>query len=70
MNNKEKIQYCSLHQHSCYSLMDSIATPEQLAKKAKEIGMPAIALTDHGNIYGFIKMYNACKKYFTVIKEM
>jgi DNA polymerase-3 subunit alpha len=59
----DQLAYCSLHQHSCYSIMDSISTPEQLAARGKEIGMPAIALTDHGNIYGFIKMHKACQKH-------
>jgi DNA polymerase III subunit alpha len=61
MNNK-KIQYCSLHQHSMFSLMDSINSPEAMVKRAKEIGMPAIALTDHGNVHGFIKMHKVCKE--------
>ena len=57
-----EIQYCSLHQHSDASFLDSCNKPEDLAKRAKEVGMTAIALTDHGNCHNFVKMHNACKE--------
>lgn len=44
-----------LHLHTEYSLLDGIGKPEQYAKRAKELGMPAMAITDHGNVDGAIK---------------
>lgn len=57
------MKYCSLHQHSDTSFLDSCNQPESLAKRAAEIGMKAIALTDHGNVHNYIKMANACQKH-------
>lgn len=51
-----------LHNHSCYSFLDGLSTPEQIVKKAVELGHNAIALTDHGNMHGHIDFYKACKK--------
>jgi len=44
-------------------LLDGLSSPEQIVKRAKEIGCPACALTDHGNISGMIDFQKACKKY-------
>lgn len=55
--------YCSLHQHSDASFRDSCNKPEELAARAAKIGMKAIALTDHGNLHNFVKMYKACQKH-------
>ncbi len=49
-----------LHQHSQYSILDASSPIEGIVKKAKEFGMPAAALTDHGNMYGAIDFYKAC----------
>lgn len=54
--------YCSLHQHTDASFLDSCNKPDVLAKRAKSVGMPAIAITDHGNVHNYIKMYKECKK--------
>ncbi|MCR4316114.1 MAG: DNA polymerase III subunit alpha [Planctomycetes bacterium] len=54
--------FVHLHVHSGYSLLDGQTTPENLAAKAKEHGMSALALTDHGNLFGAIEFYDACKK--------
>ena len=51
--------FCHLHVHSEYSLLDGFGTPKNLVKKAKELGMPAIALTDHGAMYGAVEFYKA-----------
>jgi len=59
---KNNSRYCSLHTHSWYSLLDSISSPEDLAKTAKKNGSKGIALTDHGNCFGHVKMQKACKK--------
>ncbi|MBI2100895.1 MAG: DNA polymerase III subunit alpha [Candidatus Vogelbacteria bacterium] len=52
--------FVHLHNHSCYSLLDGIAKIEPMVAKAKQLGMPAVALTDHGNLYGAIDFYKAC----------
>ncbi len=54
--------FVHLHTHSHYSLLDGMNKIPDLVKKAKEYGMPAIALTDHGNMHGAIEFYKACKK--------
>lgn len=51
-----------LHQHSQYSILDAACPVDAIAKKAKEMGMPAVALTDHGNMYGAVDFYKACVK--------
>ncbi len=45
-------QYCELHTHSVYSLLDGLPTPEQLLDRAAELGLPALALTDHDTVAG------------------
>lgn len=50
-----------LHVHSQYSVLDALASIYDIAAKAAEYGMPAVALTDHGNMYGAIDFYKACK---------
>ena len=47
------MKYNSVHVHSHYSLMDGVATPQEYAKRAKEIGMDALAITDHGTLSGW-----------------
>lgn len=58
MSNKEWI---SLHTHSEFSLFDGTPKVDALARKAKEHGVRALALTDHGTIGGSIKFFQACK---------
>ncbi len=53
--------FVHLHLHTEYSLLDGVARIDQVTKKAKELGMPAIAMTDHGNMYGAVKFYDACR---------
>ena len=54
--------FVHLHNHSHYSLLDGLSKVDEMVKKAKELGMPAIAITDHGNMYGAIEFYKECKK--------
>ena len=54
--------FVHLHLHSEYSLLDGAARIDKVVKVAKSYGMPAIAITDHGNMYGVIPFYDACKK--------
>jgi len=56
------MQFVHLHVHSHYSLLDGLPKIPELTKRAKELGQPALALTDHGSMYGAIEFYKACKK--------
>ncbi len=53
--------YVNLHTHSDYSLLDGLAKVDQLVKRAVELGMPALALTDHGVLYGAVDLYKKAK---------
>lgn len=53
--------FVHLHVHSEYSLLDGAARIEGLAKRAAELGMESLALTDHGVMYGAVPFYKACK---------
>src|SRR4029453_1103588 len=55
-------EFVHLHVHSEYSLLDGAAQLEKLVDKAKELKFPAIALTDHGTLFGAIDFYNAAQK--------
>ncbi|WP_071025883.1 DNA polymerase III subunit alpha [Peptoniphilus raoultii] len=54
--------FVHLHVHSEYSLLDGSCRTYELPKRTKDLGMDAIALTDHGNMYGAIAFYKACLK--------
>lgn len=53
--------FCHLHVHSDHSQLDGLSTPKALAKRASELGMPAIGISDHGTMSGAIDFYAACK---------
>lgn len=59
---KLEADFIHLHVHSHYSLLNALPTPKELAQRAKEYGMPALALTDNGALYGAINFYKACTK--------
>lgn len=54
--------FVHLHLHSEYSLLDGAARIKQAVKRAGDMGMPALAITDHGAMYGVVDFYKACKK--------
>ena len=55
--------FVHLHVHSEYSLLDGLGRIEDLVAQAAELGMPALALTDHGVMYGAIEFYQAAKRH-------
>ena len=52
--------FCQLHNHTEYSLLDGAARISDLVDRAVELDMPALAITDHGAMYGVIEFYQAC----------
>ena len=59
--NMEKDSFVHLHVHSEYSLLDGACRIDQLVKKAVELGQTAVAVTDHGVMYGAVEFYNKAK---------
>jgi DNA polymerase-3 subunit alpha len=56
------MNYVGLHVHTHYSLMDGVATPQEYINRAVELGMPGIAITDHGTLSGHREMYRLAKE--------
>ena len=56
------MKFVHLHVHSHYSLLDGLAKIDQIITRTKELGMDAVALTDHGNLYGAVEFYKKAKK--------
>ena len=54
--------FIHLHNHSDFSLLDGAIQVKKMVAKAVEFEMPALALTDHGNLFGAIHFYLAAKK--------
>jgi DNA polymerase III subunit alpha len=55
-------QFVHLHLHTDYSMLDGACDVEKLVQRVKELGMPAVAMTDHGNIFGALHFVNAAQK--------
>ncbi len=55
-------EFCHLHNHTQYSLLDGASNIDLLLDKAVEDKMPAVAITDHGNMFGAMNFYNSAKK--------
>jgi DNA polymerase-3 subunit alpha len=55
------MNYVGLHLHTHYSLFDGVATPEEYVHRAVELGMPAIAITDHGTLSGHRELHRIAK---------
>src|SRR5438270_3166236 len=53
------MSFVHLHLHTEYSLLDGASRPQELAKRVAQLGMPACAITDHGNMFGAVEFYNA-----------
>ena len=56
------MSFVHLHVHSEYSLLDGLSRIPALVRRAKELNMPAVALTDHGTMFGAVHFYNAAKR--------
>ena len=56
------MSFISLHTHNQFSYLDGYGSDEAYLKRAKELGMTALAITNHGNVDGAIKFQKACKK--------
>ncbi|MFC1670634.1 PHP domain-containing protein, partial [Spirochaetota bacterium] len=56
------MDFVHLHNHSDYSILDGAITVDNLIKRTVELGMPAVALTDHGNMFGAIDFYKKARK--------
>jgi len=54
--------FVHLHLHSEYSILDGAIKIKELVEKAKEYGMPAVAVTDHGNMFASYELYKTCKE--------
>ncbi len=55
-------QFVHLHLHTDYSMLDGACDVEKLVQRVKELNMPAVAMTDHGNIFGAVHFVNAAHK--------
>jgi len=54
-------EFVHLHTHTEYSLLDGLSSCQELAERAAELGMPALAITDHGVMLGAVQFYKACQ---------
>ena len=54
--------FVHLHLHTEYSLLDGAISVDNLVRKAVELKMPAVAVTDHGNLFGAYEFYSAARK--------
>ena len=55
-------QFAHLHLHTEYSLLDGGNRIDKLVKRVAELGMTSVGITDHGNIFGHVAFYQACKE--------
>ena len=55
------MEFIHLHNHSDYSILDGAITIDKLVGKAVELKMPAVAITDHGNMFGAVEFYQAAR---------
>ena len=57
----EGLMFTHLHVHTEYSLLDGLSRIPRLVARAKELGMKALAITDHGALYGVVEFYSQCR---------
>jgi len=56
------MSFVHLHVHTHYSLLDGFSNIKKLVARTKELGMPAVSITDHGTMYGVIEFYHTAKE--------
>ncbi len=56
------VEFCHLHNHTEFSLLDGACRTDRMVELAKEMGMPAVAMTDHGNMFGAVNFYHTAKE--------
>jgi len=57
------MSFCHLHLHSYFSLLDGANRIEEVVKRAVQLEMPAVALTDHGNLFGAVQFHDRAAKH-------
>lgn len=62
--------FVHLHNHSCFSILDAATRIPDMVKRAVEFEMPAVALTDHGYMFGIPELDLECRKYNDDQKNM
>ena len=62
LSQRMEVPFVHLHCHSHYSLLDGAGRIGDFVKRAKDLGMPALAITDHGNLYGALEFYQTAQK--------
>ena len=60
------MSFVHLHVHTQYSVLDGLSSIDGLFKRAEELGMPALAITDHGNMYGIKEFFKFAHKHPSV----
>ena len=55
-------EFVHLHVHTQYSFLDGAVRIDALARRTKELGMRAVAMTDHGNMFGALQLHKYCGK--------
>jgi DNA polymerase-3 subunit alpha len=55
-------KFVHLHVHTEYSVLDGVLLIEEVVEKAKELGMPAVAITDHGNLFGIVEFFKKAQE--------
>ena len=63
LSNGNPMSFVHLHVHTQYSIRDGLSSIEALFNRAEELGMPGIAITDHGNMYGVKEFFKFAKKH-------
>ena len=58
----KQAEFVHLHSHTMFSLLDGACKIQDIARRAAEWGMPAVAMTDHGNLFGAIDFYREMRE--------
>ena len=62
LDSRYMSQFVHLHLHTDYSMLDGACESRNSVNRVKELGMPAVAMTDHGNIFGAVQFVDAAKE--------